>query len=510
MSTPASWPSDVNIMDVISDWLRTRRWFPASFEDTLEPIDLIDLSGAGVPPGADPSAPVDPCWITLVRAGTTLLQVPCVYTATAPRGGQGVIDKVQDAWLVDGTMHPTFIRAWMRMASTSGSLARGLGSAPVGGVPAAGPSRAMGATKPADPELLDALLAGAEDMRPLGVEQSNTSVLVPMGNGESALLKVIRILHAGENPDVEIPLALRAQGWEHVPEVIGHVELPLGRTPGSEAQEPAGWACSGVLTRFVPDAEDGFDLMVGMASRDEDPTDVAAELGRVTGQMHAGLATAFGLSDHASGDDLADRIEVSLQAAAAEVPELDDHLVGSLLARVADLRKLGELEARIRVHGDYHLGQTLRSDGTWYVLDFEGEPLRALEERRAPDLAMRDVAGMMRSFDYAGAQATHDAVAAMDNRLTAVSTAEMATLNPEGTEAEAGAPSSIDHSEWVHSARDAFIDGYTEGHGLDDRQRATLLALEIDKAVYEVVYEHRLRPSWMHIPLDALRRIAGV
>jgi len=132
-----------------------------------------------------------------------------------------------------------------------------------------------------------------------------------------------------------------------------------------------------------------------------------------------------------------------------------------------------------RIHGDYHLGQVLEvPDRGWVLVDFEGEPLRPLAERTLPDLALRDVAGMLRSFDYvAGSwEQTHSG--------------RSATL-------------------WATRARTAFLEGYAEAAGRDPREDAVLLdALELDKALYEVVYEARNRPTWLSIPTAAIARIA--
>src|SRR5690606_30010718 len=132
-----------------------------------------------------------------------------------------------------------------------------------------------------------------------------------------------------------------------------------------------------------------------------------------------------------------------------------------------------------RIHGDLHLGQVIDAPGRgWLLLDFEGEPLRPLAERTAPDLTLRDVAGMLRSLDYAAGAAVHD-----------------------GGDAIAAAA-------WAARARDAFLDGYAAGAGRDPREDATLLAaLELDKALYEAVYEARNRPEWLAIPVAGVRRL---
>jgi predicted trehalose synthase len=133
-----------------------------------------------------------------------------------------------------------------------------------------------------------------------------------------------------------------------------------------------------------------------------------------------------------------------------------------------------------RIHGDYHLGQVLAVPGRgWVLLDFEGEPLRPMAERSRLDVTFRDVAGMLRSFDYA---------------------AGTVALRGGGDMARA----------WAAAARDAFLEGYVARSGTDVRSEHALLdAFEIDKALYEAVYEARNRPAWLEIPVTAIRRLAG-
>src|SRR5262249_31632894 len=170
--------------------------------------------------------------------------------------------------------------------------------------------------------------------------------------------------------------------------------------------------------------------------------------------------------------------------AVAAVPELAEYAdkVGDAYSNLAEL--IEPVPAQ-RVHGDYHLGQVLRTQTGWVVLDFEGEPATPLAERRAPSSPLRDVAGMLRSFDYA---ARHQLI-----------------TNPV-----AGPSSSLAAraSDWVRRNSDAFCAGYAAAGGLDPAENYLLLrAMLLDKAVYEVVYEARNRPTWVSIPLESIAEL---
>jgi maltokinase len=204
----------------------------------------------------------------------------------------------------------------------------------------------------------------------------------------------------------------------------------------------------------------------------------ARELGLATAQMHGDMATAFGHRDLARDElaALAAALTAKLAEAVAIVPELGAH-AARISAAYADLARIGEPVTAQRIHGDYHLGQVLYGQHGWVALDFEGEPAVPLAERRALAPALRDVAGMLRSFDYAA-------------RYQLVG-------HPERPELAATARS------WVRQCQDAFCAGYSAGSGADPSDQATLLrALTLEKAVYEVIYEYRHRPSWLSIPLD--------
>jgi maltokinase len=309
-------------------------------------------------------------------------------------------------------------------------------------------------------------------------EQSNTSLVF----GEESILKVFRRLSPGPNPDLEVTTALARLGSSQVAEPLGWIETRLEGVPTSLA----------ILSRYLRLASDGWSLAATSvrdlyASPDMRAADVGGDfagesyrLGIATAQIHADLAAAFGTDElgHDAAGELTEQMFRKLDLASAAVPELAKHadMIGESYAEFAKLK--GPFPVQ-RVHGDYHLGQVLRTETGWVVLDFEGEPATPLAQRRARSCALRDVAGMLRSFDYA---ARHQLIGHPDQ----------AALNDVAR-------------DWVRRNADAFCAGYAEAGGLDPEANQVMLrALQLDKAVYEVLYEARHRPSWLSIPLDSL------
>jgi|HubBroStandDraft_4_1064222.scaffolds.fasta_scaffold17670_2 maltokinase len=312
-------------------------------------------------------------------------------------------------------------------------------------------------------------------------EQSNTSLVF----GEAAIFKVFRRVAAGPNPDLEVASALAELGSTHVAEPYGWIET---RMDGATA-------ILAIWSRYLRAASDGWslaatsvrDLYAATGTRAaEAGGDFAGEaerLGVATAQVHADLADAFGSSElePEALRELAEQMFRRLDLAVATVPEVARYadLVGDAFSSMA---KLTEPTPAQRVHGDYHLGQVIRTQTGWVVLDFEGEPASPLAQRRARSSPLRDVAGMLRSFDYA---ARHQLLA-----------------HPERDHLSPVA------GEWVRRNCDAFCAGYAEAGGLDPARNSVLLrAMLLDKAVYEVVYEARNRPNWLVIPLESLAEI---
>jgi maltokinase len=304
--------------------------------------------------------------------------------------------------------------------------------------------------------------------RPLDAEQSNSSLVY----GDAYILKFFRRVHPGPNPDLELPLALARAGCDRVPVPVAWYE----------ATSPEPYTL-GVLQPFLRGSQDGWLLALDSLAAGHCFTDEARALGRVTAEVHSALAGELPtvMLRRPQTEHLADAMAQRLEAAAQAVPALLPYVpqLRAAFDALAALGRRGRAWRAQRVHGDLHLGQTLRGggphgDGHWSVIDFEGEPARPLGERRRPQPPVRDVAGMLRSFDYAAR--THR------------------PWNPD----------------WAELCRTAYCEGYAEAGGDDPRAEAELLrAYETDKAVYEVVYEARHRPDWLPVPMAAIDRLAA-
>lgn len=326
-------------------------------------------------------------------------------------------------------------------------------------------------------------------VRPLGVEQSNTSVVVD----ERYLLKVVRRPVAGANLDVAVQRLLAEAASAETPRLLGTIEATADEGPLTLA----------VLQEYLPGAVDGWVFAdrsgPGFAAH-------AHEIGRTVARLHGQLAAhgptvPLGTAEAARiGRSMLDRLDLVADVPGPLLP--GPLLPGPLLPGPPlpgpPLPRIRDRYARFtaaasgsgihlqRVHGDLHLGQLVRARGRWLVVDFEGEPAATPAERAALHPVVKDLAGMLRSFDYR-------AFAGLSERARA----------DPGVRRDAQA--------WADHCRTAFITGYAAQSGLDVRaQDPFLTAYEIDKAVYELAYERRNRPSWSWIPLRALERLTGV
>ena len=318
--------------------------------------------------------------------------------------------------------------------------------------------------------------------RPIGVEQSNTSLIY----GQQYILKIFRKLARGENRDLVMHRGLRSVGCEHIALPLGSISTELDGDQVTLA----------MLQEFLPDAVEGWDMAKTsvrdlMAEADLHAFEVggdfageAQRLGHAVAKVHADLAEAFGtrMADDDAIEHAIAGMQRRLDTVLEAVPELARY-EQPLRATFEEARQhIGKIPIQ-HIHGDLHLGQVLRTVHGWLLIDFEGEPAAGVAERNALKSPLRDVAGMLRSFDYAARQ--------------------LLVGQPDDDQLAYRA------MEWTKRNRAAFCDGYAEV-AADPRDNAHLLrAFELDKAVYEVAYEHANRPEWLTVPLSSIARMTS-
>ncbi len=361
------------------------------------------------------------------------------------------------------------------------------------------------------------------EIRVLGVEQSNSSALI----GNRLLLKLLRRVFPGVHPEAEMGGYLSRRGFANIAPLLGEVRRidaqgqphTLMLLQGYLSNQGDAWSWTlNQLERAMRDgllpgvetAEPEFDVM-------EELRLFAGKFGQRLGEMHQLLAEAteepdFGLHRSTAADSagwtrsIGAQIEQALQALQGAREHLDerggvmvDWLLekrSELLQAVGNLARLAEGGVMIRVHGDLHLGQVLVVQGDAYLIDFEGEPNRPLAERRQRHSPLKDVTGVLRSFDYAAA---------------------MALRSAQGTEAPAEVQAARGELalRYRREARDAFLEAYRaaavdlphEWHGREG-EGAALALFSLEKAAYEVLYEAGHRPDWLEVPLQGLFELA--
>jgi maltokinase len=323
-------------------------------------------------------------------------------------------------------------------------------------------------------------LTDVERVRPITVEQSNSSIVFD----DRHILKLFRKLAGTANPDVEVTEALAGVGFTHVAQLEG-----VWRRDGDDLAVVQQFLSGGVegFVLALTSIRDLYDSKTDPAECGGDFASEAERLGTMTAGLHLALAEGFGV-EPGRGEEWADAIDAQLDAIDTQgLP------VAQLRHIVQRLRDLDDAGPAVRVHGDYHLGQVMRTEAGWHVLDFEGEPLRTMEERTRPTSPFKDVSALLRSFHYATAVVLREQLPAEQDELVELAAA------------------------WEERNRDAFLTGYLGADGIDrlvpaevSSQLAVLTAFEVEKAVYELGYEQSYRPEWVTIPTDALHRLAAI
>ncbi len=446
--------------DVLSAWLLQQRWFASKSRD-IAGVHVVE--SVPLPMGEDGVAIVVGCVEARFAAGTH--EIYQLALALDPEGeGAAPIAEVDGVTVVDALADPAAAAAIARLFREE--------------------ARAESPTAGVSFHWTDEMQrpSGGRDVRPMGAEQSNTSLVF-----DSALvLKAFRRLEPGDNPELEMLRFLTARGFPNIAALGGWYELQ------SDLMD----ATLGVVQRYVEGGRDGWELTLDELASAPDGGGVSFhDLGAVIGAMHAALGSdatdpAFA-PEEPSGEGLSlltATIDEQIERAFLDLPRGNPALA-PILGRGEEVRDRLQLMSHvvaggklIRHHGDLHLGQTLRTPDRWVILDFEGEPARPLIERRRKRSPLRDVAGMLRSFAYA----------ASASRIL------RGAVVPE---------------TWEATARERFLDGYvTEvDAGLlpasEAGVRQLLSIFELEKAVYELRYELNNRPDWVAIPVAGIARL---
>jgi maltokinase len=464
MSQPVESPVEALMgtldLEAVGVWLEKQRWYASKSRHVagVEVEEAIALAD-------DP-----PLLLALVQArfatgSHDLYQLPLAFLSRAQGQTGSPVARTKQWTVVDAVADPELVRELLRHIDAETTIDAGDGS-----------------VRFAKPELSGPLNPDAP-ARPMGVEQSNSSIVF----GDETVLKVFRRLEPGINPELEMLHFLTRRQFPHIAPLQGWYEY----------ESRSFSATLGVAQRFFPDATGGWELALEQIRTDPAAFLIElASLGTVTAEMHNALASdandqAFS-PEEPSAEALAlltATIDEDIERAFIRLP--DDERVAAIAGRGQDVREriatrsqLGVGGRAIRTHGDYHLGQTLHLPGGrgWLIIDFEGEPARPLYERRFKASALRDVAGMLRSFAYATS-----AVAIMHSHP---------------------AP-----GQFEDRARQTFLEHYfatIDPVLLPAGEWAILNLLsifELEKAIYELQYELDNRPDWLPIPVSGIARL---
>lgn len=459
------------VPDYLDSWMTRQRWFAG--KSRAPQLEVIGGFGLADPVG---NAVIRVYFVLDHAEHPLLYQVPLTERTVPLPGAENALVATFEVesgrrYVYDGPHDPAFAEALLRMILDDGEAHETDGPAALN---SGGPLVARGHHTP------DSTPVKFLASRVLGGEQSNTSIIFETTKEDGTfadpiICKLFRAIHHGDNPDVTLTEALGAAGSTVAPRSLGHL---TGLWTDSGMANGIATGHLAFAQEFLPGVQDAWRVALQAVEVGEDLTERARALGVTTADMHETLREALP-SRATTPSDIATTLasmRYRFELAAAEVPGLSDY--GPALERVYEEAAASPWPALQRIHGDFHLGQVLWvPERGWVVLDFEGEPMRPMSERSLPDIPLRDVAGMLRSFDYV---------------------AGSFELAHPGETAEA----------WASACRRAFLDGYIARSGRDLREhRPVLDAFELDKALYEALYEARNRPDWLAIPTLAIARL---
>jgi maltokinase len=452
---------DLTFLDesALVDFVVAQRWFGSKSRD----VTHVRVLAA---PLIRRQAPLLVLALVEVRFDTgthELYQLPLGFRPTAETWSAGAVAEV-DGWVAyDALADPALARELVHLVRSGAALRSEQGTVEF---------RQLRATEPSV-DLLEA--------RPLGGEQSNTSVVF----GDQLILKSYRRIEAGTNPELEVLRFLTEQGFPNIAALYGWYSYS-----GAFMD-----ATLGILQAYVPAGQDGWQFALDSLIGDADEfVRHVYRLGEVTGSLHSALASAWSDPVFCPEQPSAESLGLLLASVDEEIERVfhdlpDDEALAPIAGRGEEvreqLRQLTNVHAAgrvIRHHGDYHLGQVLWTGDDWVVFDFEGEPARSLPERRRKRSPLRDVAGMLRSFAY----------------VASASTLANGVEPPP---------------DWEERARAEFLAGYlaTVDSSLlppgEDAVHRLLSVFELEKAIYELRYELDHRPDWVRIPVAGIERM---
>ena len=489
---------------LLPDYVKDQRWFGAK-DQTIREITIEDAIRLQTQPF--------PLYLSVIGVRTDVERSLYVLPLTLSYDDEAerVLEERSDsciAWIDGpegrGLLHDATVRAdfWLSLfrwwqSGRKGRSLRGLYVSSIGA------------------ELQNETVKNA---RLLSGEQSNSAAVLD----DRFFIKLYRRLERGRNPETELLEYLTSAGFKFVPKLYGSVtfkagrdEYALGILQDALPVESDGWNHAlHVMDRFLDRVSEMTPPTGGLPADDmADPPgwleDVAPEmlslarvLGIRTAEMHLAMSKADAPdirpieAEAADAEHLIERVRMEAAETRKMLMQHESFLRDAPTAaewdeglqRLEMLKSLDAAQEKIRLHGDYHLGQVILADGEFYILDFEGEPARALEERRRRDSALRDVAGMLRSLEYA-------ALAAWSERE-----------DPDG-KLETWTRKLIYWCEAVF--RSGYFETAEEGGFLPEpaSRRLYLWAYVLDKALYEIRYELNHRPTWTWLPLMGLKRL---